>query len=191
MDVRFTNEVNWKIHLGCKLLSRSWPNYSQEWLNVHLGCKSILCISRLELMAEHVSRLWVTLNTWDENHWGEWMNTPSASELLSSAKSDLNYWQEHPSSLWVPLQCLSRYQLLIRMGEHLSRKWVPFRCFSRSEPLMRMGDHPSRKLVTLQCLRKSKPLTRMVEHPSREWVPSQCLSRSKPLTRTGEYPSRE
>ena len=158
-----------KIHLGCKLLSRRVRNYSQEWLNVYPGCKSIMCVSRLELMrmAEHTSRLWVTLNAWDENDWGEWVNMPSASELLSSDGADPNHWWEwvntHPGSEFLSRagsdqnhwQCLNTptgseflsslwadWNKLKRMGEYLFREWVPLQCLSRSELLKRMDTHP-------------------------------------------------
>ena len=134
-------------------------------------------------MAEHSSRLWVSLQCF------------SRSETLTRMA-------EHVSRKWVTLQC--RPELLTRMAEHASRLWV---CFTRLEPLTRMAKHSSRWWVPLLCslsLRRlettdengwtcfqnvsSSPVFEQIRttdgngwmHPASELL-SSCLCRSEPL----------
>ena len=144
--VRFTNEVYWKT-------SRMW-----------VALKELSRLEPLTRLAEHASRLWVTLDIWaDWNHWREWLNTHPGSECSPVFErmrtTDKNGWTsiQRVSAL----QCLIRSEPLIRMGEHPSSLWVSLQCLSRSEPLMRTHQHPSSSWVNLQCLSRSEPLTRM------------------------------
>ena len=104
-----------------------------------------------------------------------------------------------------PYQCLSRSEPLtrMRMAEHTSSLWVPLQHLSRSEPLTRMTEHTSSLWVVwadhkttdgngwthIQLVSHSpvfeqiRTMIGMSEHTSSLWVTLQCLSRSEPLIR--------
>ena len=108
---------------------------------------------------------------------------------------------EQPSRQWVPRQCLSISELLMRrMNTHPASeslfsviadqnhwpKWVnthPASEYISSVAQIRMDEHLFRQWVSLQCLSRSEPPTRVDEHLYRQWVPLQCLSSSELLTR--------
>ena len=79
-------------------------------------------------MAEHASRLWVTLQ-------------------CSSRFEPLKRMAEHVSSLWVAVKFLSRSVPLMRMAENTSSEWVPFQSLRKLEPLMKMAEHAGSELL--------------------------------------------
>ena len=92
-------------------------------------------------------------------------NTHLVCESLCSVRPDWNYWQERVTIQTVSLcPVFEKLASLMRMDKHSSSLWVPLQCLSRPEPLMRMGEYPT-SLWVIFSVWAIEPLTRLGEHP--------------------------